>query len=136
MVKENGMVMMSEEEYSKMKKEAENERRELEHGLDIALMELSTYFSSMKKIAKRNLDLNPYTYDEKPIEMPVKDFAGMIEKIVSDVLDDDDLDAFDDINRTDFWFVWNGFCARLPHTPEIHNTILPAIVSVYEEINQ
>lgn len=135
MVKENGMVMMSEEEYLKMKKEAENERRELEHNLDIALMELSTYFSSMKKIAKRNLDLNPYTYGEKSIEMPAKDFANMIEKIVSDILDDD-LDAFYDIDRTDFWFAWNGFCARLPHTPEINNTILPAIVSVYEEINE
>ena len=53
MVKENGMVMMSEEEYRNLVGKA----HELDTELDIAKMELSTYRSTMKKLSEKNLGI-------------------------------------------------------------------------------
>lgn len=128
MVKENGMVMMSEAEYNEMK----NKIWELDNQLDIAKMELATYHQSVKKFAERNIDLKE---DEKILmEIPARDFVDIMETMINEAFEDNE--KFNKLQCNDLVFEWNGISSRLQYGPEIFNEVLPGIKEAYEEINE
>ena len=124
MVKENGMVMMTEEEYRKLDEKKDR--------LDIALMELATYRKTMMKIAEKNLgEKNDKDYG---LEIPPSDFADMIDKMICNAFDEKI--SLDKVMDTDMRFVWNGMTARIPMGCEVSNEILPAIKEAYSQYNE
>jgi len=126
MVKENGMVMMSETEYSDMK----DKIRKLDYELDIAKIELATYHRSMKELAMRNLLKKP---DEKTaVEIPAKDLVSIMESDLDIGFNDEDF--FKLLDETDFTVSWNGFSSTLIWGPWLFEYLLPAIRDTYEEI--
>lgn len=128
MVKENGMVMMSEAEYSSMK----DKIWKLDCELDIAKMELATYHKSMKELAMRNLLKKP---DEKTaVEIPAKDLVSIMESELNDGFDDDEF--FSILDSTDITISWNGLSSTLMWGPWIFNDLLPAVKETYDEINE
>ena len=129
MVKENGMVMMSETEYKEMK----DKLWDYNHELDIAKMELLTYHKSMREIAKQNL--RGKTDENKlDIEIPAKDLVNIMESSLGDGWDDDDY--FESLDRTDLVVSWNGFTSKLMWGPWLFNGLLDTIKECYEEINE
>jgi len=135
MVKENGMIMMSEQEYREMKMRIS----ELEFDLDIAKMELYTYRSSIKKLANDNLSSGNVKEKSYGIEIPTGDFSDLIDAATLNWMEDSngnmDEEKLEKLEKTDLWFVWNGFCARIPYGCEICNEVLPAIKEAYDEYN-
>ena len=135
MVKENGMIMMSEQEYREMKMRIS----ELEFDLDIAKMELYTYRSSIKKLANDNLSSGNVKEKSYGIEIPAGDFSDLIDAATLNWMEDSngnmDEEKLEKLEETDLWFVWNGFCARIPYGCEICNEVLPAIKEAYDEYN-
>lgn len=132
MVKENGMVMMSEEEYKNLIEKT----HQLDHELDIAKMELSTYRITVKELAEKNLGTNHGS--KYGIEIPARDFANLIDNMTIEWMDAEgnlSEEKLRKLEETDLWFVWNGFCARIPYGCEICNEVLPAINEAYEEYN-
>ena len=137
MVKENGMVMMTEEEY----KNLISKTHQLDCELDLAKMELATYRKAMEKLANKKLNKRKSKKNKKTygIEIPAGDFADMIDKATLDWMEDADgnmdEEKLNKLEETDVWFVWNGFSARIPYGCEICNEVLPAIKAAYEEYN-
>lgn len=126
MVKENGMVMMSETEYSAMK----DKIRKLDYELDIAKMELATYHRSMKELATRNLTKK--SNEKGTIEIPAEDLVSIMESNLNTGFDDEDF--FELLDETYFTVSWNGFSSTLIWGPWLFEYLLPAIRDTYEEI--
>jgi hypothetical protein len=129
MVKENGMIMMTETEYNDLM----NKKHKIDNELDIAKMELSVYHQTIKEIAEERL------YGKKDsklskMEIPAGDFVNLMDIIVNEAFDDSD--KFQKLEGTDLIIEWNGFRTRLRHGCEIHNEILPAIREAYKLINE
>ena len=132
MVKENGMVMMSEEEYRNLI----GKTHQLDNELDIAKMELSTYRSAMKKLSEKNLGIE--AKEDFGIEIPANHFVDLIDNMSVDWMKSDGMTSEEKLQKledTDLWFAWNGFCARIPYGCEICNEVLPAIKEAYDQYN-
>lgn len=136
MVRENGMVMMSETEfeaYVNNVKHTNDKLRKAEYKLDIAKMELATYHHTIREMSKTNL-LKKGGDKVNGFEIPAKDFADMIDALTNEALEECG-EMFDRLEETDMWFVWNGVSARIPFGCEVCNEVLPAIKNAYEEYN-
>lgn len=136
MVRENGMVMMSETEfeaYANNVKHTNDKLRKAEYELDIAKMELATYHQTIREMAKTNLSKKGGD-KVNGFEIPAKDFADMIDSVTNEALEECG-EVMNKLCETDMWFVWNGFSARIPFGCEICNEVLPAIKDAYEEYN-
>lgn len=130
MVKENGMVMIMEEEYMNMIGKC----HELEWKLDIAETELTTYRRTMKQLCENNLAKNE-TKANYGFEMPAGDFSDMLDKMTDEALAIDDFDGIENLEKEDMWFVYAGICSRIPYSCALVNYIIPAIKECYEDYN-
>ena len=130
MVKENGMVMMTEEEYRDLVGKA----HQADYELDIAKTELATYRKAMKKLADKKLFKGKKKSKSYGIEIPAGDLVNLIDSMTEDWMDGDE-EKFEQLDNTDFWFVWNGFSAIIIYGPWLCNEVLPAIKEAYDEYN-
>ena len=115
MVRENGMVMMTEEEYWEMSAK-----------LEFAETELEIFKNSIRKIAKENLKAEETKARKTEIEVPPSALVEIMDEYPGD----------EDCYETEMEISWNGIKAKLWFSPSIYNYILPAIKEAWEEMNE
>lgn len=123
MVKENGMVMMTETELNRMKVEHENEIQDYARRIEL-LQEAITELIHSKKDGC------------KDVRVSKKDFLEMYETALNEMWEKETQgkDIYDgDIYGKDFTVHWNGIYCNCGDGATASNNIIPGIEGCYDE---
>ena len=119
MLKENGMVLISEKELNEIVKDANNRITELE--------------SRIKMLQKATMDLlNSKGKSNKDIRVSKLDFLALYNDALNEMFDQPDEDE-NDIYGYDITIHWHGIYCNCGDGATAYNNIIPAIENVYNE---
>lgn len=125
MVRENGMIMMPEDEYNNILNERDSKIKELH--------------TSNKMLRKYVMDIvKRFPKNKEDVEISRKLFCELYDGAVEDMFNSDSIltDLKNEIYDYPVMIHWHGFYCNCGDGSEIANYIIPAIREVEEEIGE
>lgn len=121
MVKENGMVMLTEKELEQMKREHEKTKKELEKRIEIMQSALLQATNGKKAV--------------DGVQVTKTDFLEIYNKALNEMFDREEKDDLEnnDIYGYDFTIHWHGIYCNCSDGAQPSNHIIPAIEGLNDE---